>query len=161
MKVGIIVHSKTGNTLHVAEKIMNKVIADGYSASIEQVTATNDGETDINKIQLTNMPNISEYDVVILGAPVRGFSLSPIMQSFLSKCKSLHGKNVGCYVTQQFPYPWMGGNRAIEQMKGLCKSIDANVTDTAIINMSNKKREKMITNAVEKLSCIKPAASAL
>lgn len=159
MKVGIIVHSKTGNTLRVAEKIMNKIIADGYSASIEQITAVNDGETSINKIQLTNIPIISRYDVVILGAPVRGFSLSPIMQSFLSKCESLHGKHVGCYVTQQFPYPWMGGNRAIEQMKGLCKSINANVIDTAIINMSNKKRDNMIADAVEKLSRIKTAST--
>lgn len=159
MKVGIIVHSKTGNTLHVAEKIMNKITADGHSATIEQITATNDGETDINKIQLTNMPGISEYDVVIFGAPVHGFSLSLIMQSFLLKCESLHGKHVGCYVTQQFPYPWMGGNRAIEQMKGLCKTIDANVIDTAIINMSNKKRDKMIDDAVEKLSRIKTAAT--
>lgn len=155
MKFGIIVHSKTGNTLHVAEKISNKIIADGDLASIEQITAVNDGETDVAKVQIVNILDISKYDVVILGAPVRGFSLSPIMQSFLSKCESLNGKCVGCYVTQQFPYPWMGGNHAIEQIKALCESKGASVIDTAIINMSSKKHDKMIADAVEKLSCIK------
>lgn len=158
MKIGILIHSKTGNTLSVAEKIMTKLMADGYSASIEKIIAANDEETDISKIQLTNIPNISEYDIVILGGPVRGFSLSPILQAYLLKCGSLQGKQVNCYVTQFFPYPWMGGKRAIEQMKSLCESKGAKVIDTAIINMKNKKVDKMIVDAVEKLSCFKPAA---
>jgi flavodoxin len=58
MKTGILIHSKTGNTLNVAEKIMTKLKADGHSASIERIIAANDEETDINKIQLTNIPNL-------------------------------------------------------------------------------------------------------
>ena len=158
MKVGILVHSKTGNTLNVAEKIMQKLKTDGYTATIEQIVAANDEETDINKIQLTSNPNISQYDVVILGGPVRGFSLSPILQSYLSKCESLQGKKVKCYVTQFFPYPWMGGSRAIVQMKSLCESKGAEVIDTAIINMKNKNVDKMISDAVEKLSYLKSAS---
>lgn len=157
MKVGILVHSKTGNTLNVAEKIMQKLMADGYSASIEQIIAANDEETDINKIRLTNIPNISEYDFVIIGGPVRGFSLSPILKYYLLKCGALQGKKVNCYVTQYFPYPWMGGTRAIEQMKILCETKDAEVFDTAVINMKNKNVDKMIADAVEKLSCFKSA----
>lgn len=155
MKVGIIVHSKTGNTLNVAKKLVDKFKSDGYLASIEQIVADNDGEADIKKIQLTNIPNISEYDVVIFGAPVRGFSLSLVMQSYLLNCESLKEKKVSCYVTQHFPYPWMGGKRAIEQMKNLCTAKDAKVKDSAIINMTNKNRDKMIEDAVEKLCSFK------
>lgn len=158
MKVGILVHSKTGNTLNVAGKIVQKLKTDGYSASIEQIIAANDEETDINKIRLTNTPNINQYDVVIFGGPVRGFSLSPILKSYLLKCESLQGKKVKCYVTQFFPYPWMGGRRAIEQMKDLCESKGSEVVDTAIINMKNKNVDKMIADAVEKLSCLKSAS---
>jgi menaquinone-dependent protoporphyrinogen IX oxidase len=157
MKTGILIHSKTGNTLNVAEKIMTKLKADGHSASIERIIAANDEETDINKIQLTNIPNISDYDFVIFGGPVRAFSLSPVLQAYLLKCESLHWKKINCFVTQHFPYPWMGGNRAIEQMKKLCESKDAKVINTAIINMKNKNCDKMIAEAVEKLSCIKSA----
>ena len=155
MKVGILVHSKTGNTLNVAKKLVEKFKSNGYLASIEQIVAENDGETDIKKIQLTNIPNISEYDIVIFGAPVRGFSLSPVMQSYLLNCEPLEEKKVSCYVTQHFPYPWMGGRRAIEQMKNLCIAKEAKVKDSAIINMTNKKRDKMIEDAVERLCYFK------
>ncbi len=157
MKIGILIHSKTGNTLNVAEKIMTKLKADGYLTSIEQITAANDDEADINKIQLTNSPNINDYDIIILGGPVRGFSLSPVLQAYLTKCESLQGKKINCYVTQFFPYPWMGGNRAIAQMKELCESKNAKVMNTSIVNMKNKNRDKMIVDTVEKLSCIDSA----
>lgn len=157
MKIGILIHSKTGNTLKVAERIMTKLKANGYLASIEQITATNDDEADINKIQLTSSPNINDFDIIILGGPVRGFSLSPVLQAYLSRCESLQGKNINCYVTQFFPYPWMGGNRAITQMKKLCESKDAKVMNTSIINMKNKNRDKMVDNTVEKLSCFDSA----
>ena len=157
MKIGILIHSKTGNTLNVAEQIMTKLKADGYLTSIEQITAANDDEADINKIQLTNSPNINDYDFVIFGGPVRGFSLSPVLQAYLTKCESLQGKKINCYVTQFFPYPWMGGNRAIAQMKELCESKNAKVMNTSIVNMKNKNCDKMIVDTVEKLSCIDSA----
>lgn len=154
MKVGIIVHSKTGNTLFVAQKIMEKLRADGHLTTIEQIIAYNDEETDIQKIELQNIPNVSEYDVLILGAPVRAFSLSPVMKAYLTKCAPFQGKKVNCFVTQYFPYPWMGGNRAIRQMKNLCKSKHAKMLGSSIINWKNKKRDQMIIESVKKFSSI-------
>lgn len=154
MKVGIIVHSKTGNTLYVAQKIMEKLRADGRLTTIEQIVASNDGETDIEKIELQNIPIISEYDVLLFGSPVRGFSLSPVMKAYLSKCGSLQGKKVSCFVTQYFPYPWMGGNRTIEQMKNICESKDAKMLASSVVNWKNKKRDQMIIECVKKLSSL-------
>ncbi len=154
MKVGIIVHSKTGNTLFVAQKIMEKLKADGHLTTIEQIIATNDEETDIQKVELQNIPNVSDYDVLIFGAPVRGFSLSPVMKAYLLKCVTFNGKKVSCFVTQYFPYPWMGGNRAIGQMKSLCESKDAKVLNSSIVNWKNKNRDQMIIESVKKLSSI-------
>ncbi|MDD4437090.1 MAG: flavodoxin domain-containing protein [Tissierellia bacterium] len=155
MKIGIIVHSKTGNTLHVAQKIMGKLKSDGHLVSIEQIIADNDSEIDIKKISLINIPNVSEYDALIFGAPVRGFSLSPIMQAYLTNCAAFNGKKVSCFVTQHFPYPWMGGNRAIEQMKNLCESKDTKMICSSVVNWKNKKRDKMIAETVKKLCDIK------
>lgn len=155
MKVGIIVHSKTGNTLHVAQKIVGKLKSEGHLASIEQIIADNDDETDIQKIKLQKLPNVNVYDALIFGAPVRGFSLSPVMQAYLSKCPTFQGKRISCFVTQYLPYPWMGGNRAIEQMKVLCESKNTKILCSSIVNWKNKKRDEMISETVNKLCDIK------
>jgi len=155
MKIGIIVHSHTGNTLSVAQKLKEKLLTEGHPLSLEQVTAIDDSQTDVSKINLTANPDVSAYDMLIFGAPVRGFSISPVMAAYLSKGGSLQGKIVSCFVTQTFPYPWMGGNRAIEQMKKACESKGAKVCATGIVNWSSRKRESMIADTVEKLSRLK------
>ena len=151
MKIGIIVHSHTGNTHSVAGRLKEEFLAAGQTLPIEQVTAVDDGQAEAGKIRLRTIPDAGAYDVLIFGAPVRGFSLSPVMAAYLSQAASLRGKKVCCFVTQYFPYPWMGGNRAIKQMKEICESKGCEVVETGIVNWSSKQRKKMIDELVEKL----------
>ncbi len=87
-----------------------------------------------------------------IGSPVQAFSLSSTMTAYLSQIKSLQGKKVAFLVTQFFPFPWLGGNRAIGQMKKICESKGAIVCGTAVINWSKPSRKKQIINMIEKLS---------
>lgn len=154
MKVGIIVHSRTGNTLCVAQRLQDKLTAAGHSVSIQRVCAANDEESDVRKIRLTESPDVSVYDVTIYGAPVRGFALSPVMQAYMFGIGSLGGKKTACFMTQAFPYPWMGGTRALKQMLEICQSKGAALYGSGIVNWSNAaKREKLIKAVIEKL-CI-------
>lgn len=154
MKIGIIVHSQTGNTLSVAQRIKEEFQAGGHSLFLEQVTAINDGQRGAGNVQLKVIPDISTYDMLIFGAPVQGFSLSPVMTAYLSQAASLQGKKIICFVTEFFPYPWMGGNRAIEQMIKLCESKGSNVLETGIVNWSSKKRPKQIEEIAKKVSSL-------
>ncbi len=149
MNIGIIVHSKTGNTYSVAEKLQKELIAAGHTVAIEKLMAVNDFQYDVQKIYLKSTPDISGFDAIIFGAPVRGFSLSPVLEAYLTQLVTLQGKKVACFVTQFFPFPWMGGNRAIKQMKQICELRGAKLLATGIINWSNN-REMKITNFVEK-----------
>lgn len=151
MKIGIIVHSYTGNTLSVAQSLQNKLIEAGHSVSIERVMAVNEDPSAAGNIELKVKPDISDYDGVVFAAPVRAFSLSPVMKKYLLQLPSLRGKRIGCYVTQYFPFPWMGGNRAIKQMKSICSTKGEEVIGEGIINWSNKEREKKIIDVVDKL----------
>ncbi|VDN46195.1 Flavodoxin/nitric oxide synthase [Petrocella atlantisensis] len=151
MKIGIIVHSKTGNTLQVAKKLKKNFIADGHLVNIEEIIAINDDEREPSKVRLTKVPIINEYDFLIFGAPVRGFALSPVMAFFMTQSSILHNKKVSCFVTQFFPFPWMGGKQAIEQMKSICVSKKLDLIETAIVNWSSIRRNKKINEAVEKL----------
>jgi len=152
MKIGIIVHSFTGNTLKVAEKLKEELISIGHNVKLEQVTAVNEDPKQANKVELKNIPDVSSYDAVIFGCPVRGFSLSPVMKLYLSQVSSLKGKKISCFVTHHFPFAWMGGNSTIKQFKAASEAKEGVVTESGIVNWSSKNREKNILEVVERLS---------
>lgn len=154
MKIGMIIYSKTGNTNLVAKKIKEKFEAIGHNVSLEQLVTFQDEETDINKIKLENMPKVDDYDLLILGAPVRGFSLAPVMKAYLMRGSNLDEKKIGVYVTQYFPFKPMGGNQAITQFKVACEAKGGKVLKTGIINWSNAKREKQIEELVDQMTSL-------
>lgn len=57
MNIGIIVFSKTGNTLSVAEKLQGALIEMGHKAALEKVTASKDVEMDPKRVTLTCQDN--------------------------------------------------------------------------------------------------------
>ena len=153
MNVGIIVHSHTGNTLCVAQHLKEALSSAGHAVSIQSVSALNDEEPDVRKIRLHEMPDIGIYEVLLFGAPVRGFSLSSVMQAYLAGIRSLDGKKTACFVTQFFPYAWMGGQRALGQMCDICKNKNASLYGTGIINWSKAKARKKQIKAMAERFC--------
>lgn len=154
MKIGIVIYSKSGNTLLVAEALAKNLISLGHLASLEKLTAVDKKQVDVKKIVLESAPKLDGYDVVILGSPVHGFSLSPVMQAYLLQTSELAGKRVKGFVTQHFPYPWMGGSRALGQMMTACKAKGAHGENTGIVNWSSKHRDQRIQEVIDKLSAI-------
>ncbi len=151
MKVGIIVHSYTGNTLSVAQRLKDQLVEANYLVELKQVTAVDEKPSEAGNIQLKTIPDVNDYDGLIFGAPVRAFSLSPAMKAYLLQLPSLAGKKVGCFVTQHFRYKWMGGNRSIKQMKKICRDKGTDIWASGIINWSHPQREEQIAEAVESL----------
>jgi len=153
MKIGIIVHSQTGNTLNVANRLKDKLMSLGHTVNLEQVTAVDGKDKSASKnILLKSIPDTSSYDGLIFGAPVWGGSISPVMKAYLSQISSLQGKKVSCFVTHFFPFAFMGGDQAISQFKKCCEFKNGNVSETCVVNWSNKNREKNIAEVIEKLS---------
>lgn len=152
MKIGIIVHSQTGNTLSVAQKLKEKLSSAGHTASIEQIKAVDEKQTDPKKMQIQKMPDISSYDALILGAPVHAFSASPVMKVYLSQLPSIQGKKVACFVTKMLPFKWTGGTGAVSHMKKSCESKGGSVVAAGVINWKSGSREKDIADLVEKFS---------
>lgn len=150
MKIGIIVYSQTGNTYLVASKIYESLKKKGYKVDIEKIEALRNQKN--NTFEFKKVPDVKSYDVIIFGSPVEAFSLCPVMKKYLENIKSLKNKKVLCFVTEAFPYPWMGGTRAIKQMKTLCDQKDSTIYETGIANWNNKKREELINNIIEKFT---------
>lgn len=159
MKIGILVHSQTGHTLSVAEKMKDRLATEGHEVTVERVVATNDGEPKAERVVLEHAPDHEQYEALILGAPVRGFALSPVMSAYLTALPSLRGKKMECFVTEYFPFPSMGGNQAIRQMKALCEGKGGEVVGTGVINWSNPKRNHQIAQLVDKQPGFFPPAA--
>ncbi len=153
MKVGIIVHSHTGNTLKAAEKVRERLREKGHEAVLLRVSAKNE-ERDRKNIILIEKPDTDCYDALVFGAPVWAFSLSPVMREYLTQIKSLKGKRVGCLVTMGLPRPWMGGKRAVRQMSELCRAKGADVAAAELILWQSKNLDQYIEAAAEKLSSV-------
>lgn len=154
MKIGILVHSNSGHTYSVAEKLMEKLVLAGHSVEIEKIIPTNDKEIDFEKVLFEVKPDADKYEGIIFGAPVRGMTLSPIMSAYIRGCDNFQGKKVACIITQSFPYPWMGGNRCNKVMVELCKLKGADVIGTGVVNWSKKNRDKVINKLVERIAIL-------
>ena len=152
MKIGIIVHSQTGNTLSVARQLREKLCSDGHEVTLAQVVPVDERAAKAEIVRFRMKPDAGAYDALVFGAPVRGASLSPAMAAYLAQCSFLAGKITACYVTEFFPFPWMGGNRAVAQMKTACAGKGCDVRAMGIVNWSSGRRQKMIDDIVGEIS---------
>lgn len=151
MNIGIIVYSQSGNTLQVAKKVKERLIGKGYSVALEQVTVVGGRTPKTKEFELEVKPTVEAYDAIVFASYVEAFSLCAVMSRYLKQIGSLEGKQVACLATQQFPYPWMGGNRAIKQMKELCQAKGATVRASGIVNWAKSRRDATIAGAVDRL----------
>ncbi len=151
MKIGIIVHSLTGNTYSVAVKLKEKLTAAGHSVNIERITPDDDKQTDPKKIHIVKLPDLIQYDSLVLAAPVQAFSASPAIKAYLPQLPALNGKKVACFVTKGLPFDFTGGNQAISLMKSAVESKGGTVVGTGIIHWGGNK-DKEIKDLVERLS---------
>jgi flavodoxin len=152
MNIGMIIYSQTGNTHSVAMRLKEKLSAAGHSVNMERLKIVGEFRPGMKDVQFETLPNAGQYDALVFGAPVQAFSLSPVMASYLKQIASLQNKKVACLVTEFFPYPWLGGNQAIRQMKKICESKGAAVCGSGIVNWSRARREEQIIEVVDRLS---------
>lgn len=151
MKVGIIVYSKTGNTLAVAERIGNQLKADGITVSVERFSAETLPQSN-KPVRLTAVPSPNEFDAVIFGAPVQAFSLDPAMSLYFEQINAINPKNVFCFVTQHFKKPWLGGNHTMKQMLALLDKKGITAKSIGVVNWSSEQREEQILQIMQKCS---------
>jgi len=157
MKVGIIVYSQTGNTLAVAEKMKEALIAAGHTAEIKQITIEAREKADVT-VKLLDTPSVAGYGAVIFGAPVQAFSLCQPMVKYLKQIQSIKGLPVACFILQGLPKKWMGGNRAYKTLRSLCLMKGADPLRIGHVNWRSEQRDAQIADAVS--AALKFAATA-
>lgn len=150
MNIGIIVYSQTGHTLSVAEKLGKQLEEKGSTVSIEQIFIS--GEAAPDKFEFTTAPDVSPYDALIFGAPVQGFRLCTVMETYLQQLPALNGKETAFLITKQLPFSWTGGTKAVSTMKKICQDKGAQVRGAEIAFWSKSKQDESVNKCVNNLS---------
>lgn len=154
MKTAIIVHSLTGNTLSVAERLKDTLEKRGVNVYLEKVEPAggeNKNEMDTTKIAFRNRLDLTEFDNIVIAGPVRGFSMSPVLKAYFDQ-SSLKNRKVYMFVTHFFPFAFMGGTSAINQMKNFVEQRGGIVLDSSIIDWKNPSRERKIQSLLDQFS---------
>lgn len=156
MKIGIIVHSKSGTTLKFAEIITGKLCQKGHDVDI--VKLETDGPVQPGSVRqapkfaITNLPDCARFDVILPGGPVWAFNASPVISVCLQSLRNLSGKIVIPFVTMGFPFPGMGGSQAVALMSRIAKQAGAKVLPGKIIPKMFHNYEKLMEQAAEKIA---------
>jgi hypothetical protein len=74
------------------------------------------------------------------------------MQRYLREQEGLSGRPIALLVTEYFPYPWMGGNRAVRQMRRIIEWKGGAVRDSVVVNWKNARRETQIAEGTDRLA---------
>lgn len=137
MTIGIIIHSKTGHTLEVAEKLKEALIKAGRSAILERIEAR---------------PDLSVYEALVFGSHTEGFRLAQDMSLYLASLGSLKQKPVALLITHAFPLPGMGGSQAMTGLKNQVEKLGGQVVSEAVIDWSRPGRARQIEAAITRMT---------
>ena len=104
----------------MAEKVRDELEKKGYEVAFHRLKIEGGWHQGIKEIRFEEPPDAAAYDALVFGSPVEAFSLSPVMKTYLKDVGMLEGKKIALLVTQHFPSPSLGGNRAVRYMEKAC-----------------------------------------
>jgi flavodoxin len=144
LKKAIVYFSYSGHTEAVAKTLYEQMIQK-EAAVLIKLEALNPKDNPT----LLHAPDIKAYDEIILGTPVRGFQLPPIMVEFI---KTIDNSDIplSLFVTHHFKPDFLGGNQTINQFKKLAKTHQ--IKETEIISWRAKNKDARIASLLSKFN---------
>lgn len=137
MKTAIIVHSQSGTTLEFAEHIAAQLKEKKHPVDLIHLQTNPEIKSGSVRqtapFKITNLPDVRDYDLILLGGPVWAFSASPIAIAALERLGDLSGKKILPFVTMGFPHPALGGRKAIAMMSDKARELGATALPGKII----------------------------
>lgn len=143
MKKCIVYYSKTGHTKHIIDRF------DGFDVFV--VKAESDDPNNEHPV-LTEVPDISTYEHIIIASPVHGFQMAKIMRAYMIGLKDLNHKVIDIFVTHYFRFANLGGNQTLKQMKRIIKARGGHVRYQTSINRQSRKSYGAMIELVKKYS---------
>ena len=150
MHIGMMLYSDTGNTLSVATKLQQALVADGHEVTLVHLETVAPLRRSDTTATLTSIPAVDDYEALVFACPVRGGLPIPPMRVYLEQVPSLAGRQVACLVTGFFPAKW-GRNQTLAKMQALIEAKGGSVCAVGSVRWSSLNRKGQIVQAVESL----------
>lgn len=158
MKIHILVHSKTGNTRKFADAIQAMLAGSGHDVALTQLQTLKPAEGtkpgQLDTITITNMPDIKDAQIILLGTPVWGFRSAPVIIAAIRQLGPLTGKRVVPFVTMGFPFKCLGGNKTLREIGLNAATRGASVLPGAVVRATKSKFDADLGEAVAKIKAI-------
>lgn len=154
MKIGIIVYSKTGNTLSVAEKLKSELTSNGHRVTLERIQPLSSQNDSVESVRFGELPDLSGYDGYVFAAPTQAFSLCPVMKAYFIKASSISGKKAAAVTTQHFKFAWLGGNNAIRKIGEGITSHGGVFAGGGVVNWTRKDRDAQAEQVVREIASL-------
>ena len=133
MKIAIVIHSETGNTLQVAEGLQRQLLGEGHEVELLRLATKGEKPAPGSPVTLQTIPDVSAVDGLIIGAPVWAFALSPVMRAWLEQMKAAPGLPAAVFLTHALPMRWLGARRGLNQAVSSCEQKSLHVIDTGLV----------------------------
>jgi len=162
MKIHILVHSKTGNTRRFADAIGNRLTEAGHSVAVTTLSTLHpvkEGSVRApQQIGFTNLPDISDCDLLVLGGPVWAFGPSPVIIAAVKQLGKLAGKTVVPFATMGFPFRCLGGNGALRAIAREAATLGGKIIPGGIARQMGGKLESDIATLSAEIAARIPKA---
>jgi len=150
MKIGVIYYSYSGHTALVVDQLVAAFIEVGDQVEKVALETLSPLQLHTRTAPLKAIPDVGEYDALILGSPVHGGYMAAPMRSFLDSVRTLEGKPVAFLLTHFLPRKW-GAIQVIEVMEGLCWEKGAKILGSADVTWFGLGRKGKISDAIHQL----------
>lgn len=153
MKIGIIIHSKTGTTLCLGKLIANRLEERGHEVKLLElktnIPVKSGSVRSAPHFQIVHQPDGKDFDALVIGGPVWAFSASPVIIKAVKGLKHVKGKKILPITTMGFALRGMGGTQAIKLLSKELASSGAVVLPGIIIPKMFHNLNRIMIKAAE------------
>jgi NAD(P)H dehydrogenase (quinone) len=151
MKIGIFVHSQSGNTAKLGLAVTHALREKGHDVSIELLRPIGKIHPRVKHVHFRSLPEVEDYDSILFGSPIWAFSASPVIVSLLKQLETLKGKKAMCFTTSGFPTAFSGAKRVLIRLADLCEGLGAVVLPGVALFWGLHCGKKRLDATVEKI----------
>jgi flavorubredoxin len=151
MKIGVFVHSKTGNTARLALAVTHALREKGHDVAVELLRPVGKVNPGSPHVEFRNLPDATGYEAVLVGGPIWAFSASPVVTSAIKQIPGLKGKKALYFLTSFLPGPVSGCKRAQARVSGLLQEAGSVVLEGCSLSWGLWCSKKRLDSAVEKI----------
>jgi len=94
------------------------------------------------------VPEVNDYEVLLLGSPVHGGRISAPMRAFFAEIDSITGMPCVLFVTHFFRQSW-GADQSLAEFTEKCRDKGMRILETCTVHWFSLQRKKNIQNAVQ------------